>query len=307
MKQAGYAPGYVSVARHCSEMPDKAAVEAAIAKCSTLTPAEARTFLTEGWVLIKGAFPRGLAAEIVAESWRELIEDYGIDRNDPRTWEGHPYVRTGDQPHVHIMAERGDKAAQAQLAASRPPKLCDVAPRALGAILDVVAGNVKDAHALELPRSLAVNLSIKNSSKNKDGAPGWQPPNAESPGWHKDGWQYRHFLDSPEQGLLLGYFYDEVLPESGGTQIVPDSIPTVARFLAQHPEGIHPDIAQGAVLNPLLQAELGTGGRFAELTGEAGDLAIMHPCTYCMSTCPTGTAIRSYMVCDAVWCWWGQT
>ena len=43
------------------------------------------------------------------------------------------------------------------------------------------ARNVKDAQALELPRSLAVNLSTKNSSKNKDGAPGWQPSNAESP------------------------------------------------------------------------------------------------------------------------------
>jgi hypothetical protein len=95
---------------------------------------------------------------------------------------------------------------------------------------------------------------------------------------HKDGWQYRHFLDSPEQGLLLCYFYDDVLPHSGGTQISLDSIEVAARFFAEHPEGVHPDLAQGAVLNPFLK-QVDGDGCFEELTGEAGDLAIIHPCT----------------------------
>ena len=254
-------------------MLDEAVVSAVCAKCSTLTPDEARTFLEKGWVLIKRAFPRELAEEFVAESWRELIDDYGIMPDDPSTWEQHPYVRTGDQPAVHIMASRGDKVAQEQLKASRPPKLCDVAPRALGAISDAVAGNIEDVATMELPRSLAVNLS----TKNPDGSREQQSPRLDWPGWHKDGWQYRHFLDSPEQGLLLCYFYDDVLPNSGGTQIALDSIEIAARFFAEHPEGVHPDLAQGAVLNPFLQQVEGEG-RFEELTGEAGDLAIIHPC-----------------------------
>lgn len=96
---------------------------------------------------------------------------------------------------------------------------------------------------------------------------------------HKDGWQYRHFLDSPEQGLLLCYFYDDVLPQSGGTQIALDSIEVAARFFAEHPEGVHPDLAQSAVLAPFLKQVEGEG-RFEELIGEAGDLAIIHPCTF---------------------------
>jgi beta-phosphoglucomutase-like phosphatase (HAD superfamily) len=120
-----------------------------------------------------------VAAQFVAESWQELIDDYGILPDDPTTWEQHPYVRTGDQPAVHIMASRGDKAAQAQLKARRPPKLSEVAPRALGAISDVVAGNIEDVDAMELPRSLAVNLS----TKNPDGSQEWQPPKKDWPGW----------------------------------------------------------------------------------------------------------------------------
>lgn len=160
-------------------MPDQAVVDSVVAKCSTLTPDEARTFLEKGWVLIKKAFPRELAKQFVAESWRELIDDYGILPDDPSTWEQHPYVRTGDQPAVHIMASRGDKAAQEQLKASRPPKLCDVAPRALGAISDAVAGNIEDVAAMELPRSLAVNLS----TKNPDGSRELQLPRLDWPGW----------------------------------------------------------------------------------------------------------------------------
>ena len=76
---------------------------------------------------------------------------------------------------------------------------------------------------------------------------------------------------------MLCYFYDDVLPQSGGTQIALDSIEIAARFFAEHPEGVHPDLAQGAVLNPFLQQVEGQG-RFEELTGEAGDLAIIHPC-----------------------------
>eukprot|EP01044_Picomonas_judraskeda_P027470 COSAG03_NODE_8741_length_775_cov_0.563609_1_plen_181_part_00 len=160
-------------------MVDERVVAAAVAKCSTLTPEEARTFLDKGWVRIKQAFPRELAAQFVAESWQELIDDHGIMPDDPSTWEKQRYVRTGDQPHVHIMASRGDKAAQAQLKARRPPKLKDVAPRALGAISDVVAGNIEDVAAMELPRSLAVNLS----TKNPDGSQEWQPPRLDWPGW----------------------------------------------------------------------------------------------------------------------------
>ena len=89
----------------------------------------------------------------------------------------------------------------------------------------------------------------------------------------QDGWHYQHFLDSPQQGLLLGFFYNDILPESGGTQICVDSVGEVARLLAQHPEGLHPD-SVFSYISPHMKREC---SEFAELTGEAGDLAIIHP------------------------------
>ncbi|MCJ8331389.1 MAG: hypothetical protein HRT89_13310 [Lentisphaeria bacterium] len=255
----------------------EAMMEQAIANCSTLSPAEARQFLDQGWVVVKGAFPKEIAAETVACCWREL-EDKGIMQNDVETWKKSPYIRTGCPPNVSIMAMRGDKEAQAQRLEIREryglppnsPLLQEVAPRAFGAQLDFVGGRdrVVDPEEIRLPDSLAINLCSDDSGLGEDG---WRSTRA--PGWHKDGWQYQHFLDSPQQGLLIAYIFSDILPESGGTQICVDSVGVIARMLAKHPEGIHPDTVQ-AYIQPHMIKEC---SHFEELTGEAGDMVIMHP------------------------------
>ena len=255
----------------------EAMIEQSIAKCTTLSRTEARHFLEHGWVVVKGAVSKQIAADIVACAWREL-EEQGVMKDDPETWKQEPYIRTGCPPNINIMASRGDKEAAAQMLEIRtlyglPPessRLQEVSPRALGAQLDCVGGwdRVKDPEQIKLPDSLAVNLCRDDGNLGEDG---WR--SARAPGWHKDGWQYRHFLDSPQQGLLLGYFYSDILPGSGGTQMCVDSIGVVARLLAQYPEGIHPDSVQ-SYIQPHMIKEC---SEFEELTGQAGDLAIMHP------------------------------
>ena len=255
----------------------EAMVEQSIAKCTTLSPKEAWHFLEHGWVVVKGAVSKQIAADIVACAWREL-EERGSMKDDPETWKQEPYIRTGCPPDINIMASRGDKEAAAQMLEIRTryglppesPRLQEVAPRALGAQLDCVGGRdrVKDPMQIKLPDSLAVNLCSDDSNLGEDG---WRSTRA--PGWHKDGWHYRHFLDSPQQGLLLGYLYSDILPGSGGTQMCVDSIGVAARLLAQHPEGIHPDSVQ-SYIQPHMIKEC---SEFEELTGQAGDLAIMHP------------------------------
>ena len=37
----------------------------------------------------------------------------------------------------------------------------------------------------------------------------------------QDGWMFRHYLDSPEQGLLMLTYWGDVGPRSGGTFIAP--------------------------------------------------------------------------------------
>ncbi len=255
----------------------EAMMEPAIARCTTLSPVEARHFVDHGWVLVKGAFSKQIAADVVACAWREL-EEQGIMQDDPETWKLGSYTRTGGPPEVFIMASRGDEAAAAKMLEIRtryglPPKsplLHDVAPRALGAQLDCVGGldRVKDPELIRLVDSVAVNLCGEDGDLGEDG---WR--STRTPGWHKDGWHFRHFLDTPQQGLLLCFFYDDILPDSGGTQICVDSIGVVARLLAQHPEGIHPDTVQDYI-KPYMIKEC---GKFEELTGEAGDMAMMHP------------------------------
>ena len=252
-------------------------VDQAIAKCQTLSESDARHFVEHGWVVVKGAVPRPIADDIVACAWREL-EIRGFKKDDPETWKEEPYVRTGCPPNVHIMASRGDQEAARKKLEIRtryglPPEsslLGEVAPRALGAQLDCVGGRdrVDAPEQIALPDSLAINLCSDDSELGEEG---WRSTLA--PGWHKDGWHYRHFLDSPQQGLLLGYIYSDLLPESGGTQMCVDSVGVVARLPARHPEGIHPDTVY-SYIKPYMVKEC---DKFEELTGEAGDLAIMHP------------------------------
>ena len=69
--------------------------------------------------------------------------------------------------------------------------------------------------------------------------------------------------------------YSDVLPQSGATQIATDSVGVVARFLSQFPGGIHADGVQGnGYLIPKLIQQC---TQFEELTGDAGDVVILHP------------------------------
>ncbi len=98
----------------------------------------------------------------------------------------------------------------------------------------------------------------------------WQPPSPERKGWHKDGNTFRHFLDSPEQGLVLLVFWTDVGPKGGGTFIALDSVSIVAELLARTPEGLLPEDFDYSSL-------IRRCSRFAEVTAKAGDIAILHP------------------------------
>ena len=58
---------------------DEAVVESVVSRCEELTPAECVTFLEKGYLVIKRAFPRAVAAHAVVEqAWRSLEADAGI-------------------------------------------------------------------------------------------------------------------------------------------------------------------------------------------------------------------------------------
>lgn len=201
-----------------------------------LTPQQREQFLAEGHIVIKGAFPREASLAWV----RDECARAGYDVDDPASW------RKGYE----------------RMELSRHEPLADYAPAAWGASCDLMGGRdrVKNAPAISL---FAMNF--------KQGADTpYRPPSALSSGWHKDGWHFLHFLDSPEQGLLGIPLFTDVFPQGGATFLAVDSVPVVARFLADHPEGVGPDDFDTAAL-------LAECRDFREATGEAGDVYLLHP------------------------------
>ncbi|HEX4123127.1 MAG TPA: phytanoyl-CoA dioxygenase family protein, partial [Tepidisphaeraceae bacterium] len=137
------------------------------------------------------------------------------------------------------------------------------APKIWKAVCDLLGGQDRIRQPAHWSDEFIFNLGI-----GADKA--WTPPTAKAPGWHKDGEAFRHFLDSPELALLTVVCWTDMKHQGGGTFIAPDSVGPVARFLADHPEGILPtDRRIGALIAECKQ--------FVELTGSAGDVVLLHP------------------------------
>lgn len=137
------------------------------------------------------------------------------------------------------------------------------APRAFETICDLSGGEERIAGDLHWGDGFIINFNI---GADQD----WQEPSAEAPGWHKDGDWFRHFLDSPEQGLLSIVLWSDIDPRSGRTFIAPDSLGPIARYLEQFPEGLCPvDARFGEQIKHCQQ--------FGEVTGRVGDVLLIHP------------------------------
>lgn len=235
----------------------EAAFDATAAKCQALTRDEARHFVEHGYVVVRGAFPKTFAVDVCQGAWDEMRREHGVDEHDPDTW-GQPFNggRLG-----YIRTKGTDRRLALQVEA----------PRAFQAQADAIGG------ADRLPEH-GENLIWRDAAiGNLRVAAGleWERPGPRQAGWHKDGWHFRHFLNSPEQGLLTVPIYSDIQPRSGGTFIAPDSIRPVAQLLAQHAAGLHPDSVQGS--GYLIPGLIEQCSRFEELTGEAGDMALLHP------------------------------
>ena len=76
--------------------------------------------------------------------------------------------------------------------------------------------------------------------------------------------------------------WSDIKPQNSGTFVACDSIPAVARHLLAHPEGLLPGQFGGLI---------DQCSDFIELTGEAGDVVILHPfLLHAASKNPSGRA-----------------
>lgn len=204
---------------------------------SPLTDGEVDHFVRHGYVVVEDCFDPGSAEPWIDRAWVR----FGYDRDDPSRW---------SEKRIHLSALASVDAR-------------DFAPKAWAAAVQLLGGEDRT----ELPwlwnDGFIANLGVGDDRP-------WEPPSAEVGGWHKDGDFFRHFLDSPEQGLLAIVLWTDMYHQGGGTYIAPDSVPVVARFLAQHPGGVLPTEFD-------FQALTRQCSRFVELTGRAGDVVLLHP------------------------------
>jgi hypothetical protein len=154
----------------------------------------------------------------------------------------------------------------------------EFAPRAWAAICELCGGEDRITKESRLWRdSLIVNLG----SAEMEGKP---TPPQQLEGWHVDGDFFVHYLDSPEQGLLVIPLFTDILPDGGGTVICPGAIPKMAKHLYDHPEGVSPrmsprgspDFAQEKNLN-WFNSLAKSSSEFVEVTGKVGDIYLLHP------------------------------
>jgi hypothetical protein len=202
-----------------------------------LTEDEVAHFLERGHVVLHDCFPRELAEEWKALAFRRL----GYDPHDSSTWE---------KGRIHMPTM------------TRVP-MGEFAPRAWAAACELLGGEERVVPGCTIGDGFIVNFHDRAEQP-------WQAPSAQSPGWHKDGDFFRHFLDSPEQGLLTLVIWSDIDPRGGGTFVACDSVGPVARYLADHPEGVLP--------TAFPTREIVSQCRdFIECTGRAGDIVLLHP------------------------------
>jgi hypothetical protein len=202
-----------------------------------LTEGEVDRFIRYGYVVVKDCFDPESAQPWIDRAWVR----FGYDRDNPAEW-------TEKRIHLSQLASVDAR---------------DFAPTAWDAAVQLVGGEDR----LQLPwhwnDGFIANLGVGDDRP-------WQPPSAELSGWHKDGDFFRHFLDSPEQGLLTIVLWTDMHHRGGGTFIAADSVPVIARYLAEHPEGVLPTDFD-------FQALTRQCTHFIELTGNAGDVVLLHP------------------------------
>ncbi|ETS80610.1 hypothetical protein PFICI_08139 [Pestalotiopsis fici W106-1] len=217
-----------------------------------LTEAEREHFLQYGYLHLRQCFTRDQASEVTKDVWTRL----GMSADDRSTW---------TTARTHMPWHKTFDASV-------------FAPRAWSAICELCGGEDRiSPSSRDWHDSFIVNLG----SPEGEGHP---VPPKQLDNWHVDGDFFVHYLDSPEQGLLVIPLFTDIQPNGGGTMICPDAIPKVAQWLYQHPDGVsprmvprdHADFARERNLQwygDVIQS----CGQFVEAAGQVGDVYLLHP------------------------------
>lgn len=204
-----------------------------------LSAEQKEQFIHDGYLVLEDAFPINEGS--LPKSWVDGIwKRYGIDPDNPDGWPQKIHMPSTEQiPLTELNQQSYDIVAE------------------------IVGGANRFSHPLFWHNGFIANFAFGIDQE-------WKAPSPDSEGWHADGDFFLHFLDSPEQGILIGSYYTDIEHKGGGTFISPGNHKVVARFLAEHPEGVMPNFVG---TNDLIHQ----CDRFLEYTAKAGSMVIMHP------------------------------
>ncbi|KAI0603043.1 hypothetical protein F4775DRAFT_9758 [Biscogniauxia sp. FL1348] len=224
-----------------------------------LSENEKAFFLKNGYLKLTNCFTREQAAAATADLWTRL----GMSPTDPATW---TCART------HMPSHRAFDCAV-------------FAPKAWAAICELCGGEDRvDPASRQWRDSFIVNLG--SPRKEEEGKETEENPR-DLDNWHVDGDFFVHYLDSPEQALLVIPLFSDVVPCGGGaTMLCPGAIPRVARWLRDHPAGVSPRMVPRGepgfpdARNAAWYRDVVAGvadDDFVEACGSVGDVYLLHP------------------------------
>ncbi|OQE33015.1 hypothetical protein PENFLA_c001G05779 [Penicillium flavigenum] len=209
-------------------------------------------FMRYGYVRLPNCFSREKASEWTGDVWTRL----GMSATDKSTW-------------VTEITHMGD---------TKEEPVRTFAPKAWAAICELLGGEDRVApESATWDDALIVNLGSPESE-------GTWPHPADLPGWHVDGDFFIHFLDSPEQALLVIPLFTDIQDRAGGTMICPQAMKSVAQHLYNHPEGVTPymyprgqEPAENPEDTPFYSEIVKNCSEFHQMTGKVGDVILLHP------------------------------
>ncbi|KAF3059304.1 hypothetical protein GL218_04417 [Daldinia childiae] len=234
-----------------------------------LTQEQKDFFLANGYLKLNNCFTHEQAASVIEGVWTRL----GMSPTDKSTW---------TKEKTNMPSHRTFDCAE-------------FAPKAWHAICELCGGegrvNPESRHWRD---SLIVNLG----TAEREGRP---VPPKELTNWHVDGDFFVHYLDSPEQALLVIPLFTDIVSEGGGTMICPPAINRVAKHLYEHPEGVsprmvpraHPDFPREKNLEWYIEiAQNCADTDFVEAMGVVGDVYLLHPLMMHSATSNARRAVR---------------
>ncbi|KAH6679636.1 hypothetical protein B0J14DRAFT_504590 [Halenospora varia] len=230
-----------------------------------LTESQKQHFLTHGYLKLSSCFTRSQAASFTSNIWTRL----GMSPEDKSTWGN--TERLNMPWHCHVPVET-------------------FAPKAWSAMCQLLGGEERIQQGIF--RSWSDGFIVNFGREEFEGMGRGEMDGRdlrELRGWHNDGDFFVHFLDSPEQALLVIAIWSDIETHGGGTALACDGTKPIAKYMYDHPEGVTPwmrslnDPTHNNYEGPdfwntlASDTTLISSSSFVEATGRIGDVYLMHP------------------------------